>query len=124
MKVYTVRMNGLKVKDFAIMEAWEECRKKLNTLSSRIQYAAYGESSFFSGMQIKDNELEEIHSKDLQLMVPVKALSEKIETMTIEEIHATIAAVEASLEERSNYIKLIFGMPKIIIRNYCNRHSG
>ena len=45
---------------------WEISRKSLNTLLSKIKNATYGESSFFSENQLKEEELEKIYSYEHQ----------------------------------------------------------
>jgi len=45
----------------------EDCQQKLNTLSDKIKYAPYGESSFFGDSQIKENELQNIYELDFEL---------------------------------------------------------
>ena len=37
---------------------WETVRKPLNSLYSKIKHASYGESSFFSENQLKEDELD------------------------------------------------------------------
>ena len=68
----------------------EECRQKLNTLSEKIKYAPYGESSFFGDSQIKEDELQNIYDSQLRnelyhQEVKIKA-DNKIELISEEEI--------------------------------------
>lgn len=92
-------------KNFEESNTLEVCRKKLNTLSSRIKYIPYGESSFFSNSQLKEEELLQIYSKDLQIMEIIISLKKSIQTMLPGNILTKIIDVEQLLENRSNFIK-------------------
>jgi hypothetical protein len=54
---------------------WEISRKSLNTLFSKIKNSTYGESSFFSENQLKEEELEKIHGYDLEISERVSLIS-------------------------------------------------
>ena len=54
---------------------WEISRKSLNTLFSKIKNNTYGESSFFSENQLKEEELEKIHGYDLEISERVSLIS-------------------------------------------------
>jgi hypothetical protein len=54
---------------------WEISRKSLNTLYSKIKNSTYGESSFFSENQMKDEELEKIYDFDLEISERVSLIS-------------------------------------------------
>ena len=43
--------------DKSLMRKVEVCRKFINTTQSKVNYAPYGESGFFSDQQIKEDEL-------------------------------------------------------------------
>ena len=54
---------------------WEISRKSLNTLFSKIKNSIYGESSFFSENQLKEEELEKIYGYDLEISERVSLIS-------------------------------------------------
>lgn len=97
--------NSITMKDMVLMKEWESYRKKLNTLKSRIDYAPYGETSFFSENQIKVQELEEIYSFDLELAKNTDILTSTVDEGEPGEIHEMIGAIEDIFEKRSQYIK-------------------
>ena len=95
----------LKNKNFEKSNTLEVCRKKLNTLSSRIKYIPYGESAFFSNSQLKEEELFQIYSKDLQIMGIIVSFKESIQKMIPDNILTKIIDVEQLLENRSQFIR-------------------
>ena len=92
-------------KDMELMQELESYRKKLNTLKSKIDYAPYGETSFFSENQIKTQELEEIYSFDLELAENTDILTVTVTEGRPHDIHKKIAAIEDIFEKRSQYLK-------------------
>jgi len=88
-----------------ILIGLEKTRKKLNTLSSNVKYAAYGESSFFSNSQIKEAELEIIIMKDINLMEKAETLRSNISKMSEEDIDATIDEIERLLDKRDEFMR-------------------
>jgi hypothetical protein len=57
---------------------WEIIRKSLNTITTKIKNASYGESSLFNDMQIKEDELDEIYTIDLELYERVSLIRKTI----------------------------------------------
>jgi hypothetical protein len=90
--------------DSATIEEKENCRKRLNTLNSKIKYAPYGESAFFSGSRIKENELKEIYRKDLRIMETVTKLHRNIQDLDCIDLQSFIDDIESDLEGRNTYI--------------------
>lgn len=73
LKIYEKQMNSwmleaLQAKDKVKMNDIEKTRKNMNTLISKIEYAPYGASSFFSDNKIKEDELHEIYQFDLDIL--------------------------------------------------------
>jgi hypothetical protein len=89
----------------ASIEDKEKCRKRLNTISSKIKYAPYGESAFFSGSQIKEDELLEIYRKDLHIMETVTKLQRMIQDIDSIDLLSFIDGIESELENRNQYIR-------------------
>lgn len=58
---------------------WENSRKSLNTLFSKIKNNTYGESSFFSENQLKEGELEKIYTYDLEISERVSLISKIVQ---------------------------------------------
>lgn len=91
------------------MKEWETARKSLNTLYSKIKYAPYGESSFFSENQLKEEELDMIHSFDLEITEKTlfisKTVQEEIEEiLSVVFILKQIRDIEKLIVERLNFI--------------------
>ena len=74
-------------------------------LSEKIKYAPYGESSFFSDTQIKEDELKKIYQFDDELLSLLQSSKQKITSMSINEIDAHITSIVSSIEARNNFIK-------------------
>jgi hypothetical protein len=88
---------------------WETVRKPLNSLYSKIKHASYGESSFFSENQLKEDELDNIYSIDLEMVERTQFISKTIQ----EEINEILSAafvlkqindIETLLLKRLNFI--------------------
>ncbi len=97
--------NAISNKDTVLMNALESCRKKLNTLKSKIDYAPYGETGLFSDKQIKEDELQEIYTNDLELAEYTDAFTISINDAGSEYIQQKITDIENLFEQRSQYIK-------------------
>lgn len=95
----------VKGKNFDILQDLEERRQSLRSLSEKIKYAPYGESSFFSDTQIKENELKKIYQFDDKLLSLLEATKKKLLDMSIDEIDVYIASIASSIEERNHFIK-------------------
>ena len=88
---------------------WEITRKSLNTVKSKIKNTSYGESSFFSENQLKELELDEIYSFDLEIAERVylilKTVMEEINNiMSPGIILKQLEEIENSLMKRANFI--------------------
>lgn len=96
-----------KIKDKKInnLEDLEECRKKFNTLSSKIKFAPYGESAFFSNSQIKEDELLKIYQLDHDILGITNKLKDNLKDMTVNEVLSNITNLYSSLKERNQFIK-------------------
>ena len=89
---------------------FEIARKNINTLSSKIKYASYGESSFFDSNQIKEDELEQILQLDNQILERVYLMEVFIQTKSHEEITAValnqnVKEIEKLFLNRINFIQ-------------------
>ena len=88
---------------------WETVRKPLNSLYSKIKHASYGESSFFSENQLKEDELDNIYSIDLEMVERTQFISKTIQE-EINEVLSTafvlkqINDIETLLLKRLNFI--------------------
>ncbi len=88
---------------------WENLRKLLNTLYSKIKYASYGESSFFSENQLKEDELDMIHSIDLEMVEKTQFISKTVqeeidEILSVVFVLNQIREIETLLLKRLNFI--------------------
>ena len=91
------------------MKEWETVRKLLNTLYSKIKHTTYGESSFFSENQLKEEELEMIHSFDLEIVEKTLFISKTVqeemdEILSVVFILKQIRDIETLIAERLNFI--------------------
>lgn len=91
------------------MKEWETVRKLLNTLYSKIKYAPYGESSFFSENQLKEEELNSIYYFDLKITEIIASIAKTVkgEINDIESIGFVIKQIrniEILIAERLNFI--------------------
>lgn len=91
------------------MKEWETVRKLLNTLYSKIKNTSYGESSFFSENQLKEEELDMIHSFDLEISEKTTLISKTIqeeidEILSIVFVIKQIRDIETLIVDRLNFI--------------------
>lgn len=87
----------------------EQSRKALNTISTKIKYTTYGESSFFSEKQLKEDELDTIYNFDLELTEKVSLIVKSIQEDSAEHMSAgfvlnQINDIEQILSKRTNFI--------------------
>jgi hypothetical protein len=84
---------------------FENCQQKLNTLSEKIKYAPYGESSFFGDSQIKEDELEKIYKLDFNLYSLLEESQEYLTETSIVDILTYISSIENMINKRNDFIK-------------------
>jgi hypothetical protein len=99
-------------KDLNTCQEWEVIRKSLNTLLTKLKYAKYGESPFFSESQIKEYELDEIYQIDLRISERIDLLFNLI-NKHIKEVLAPI-----SMNESLKQLELLMIERSILISNY------
>ena len=87
------------------LQELEECRQKFNTLSDKINYAPYGESSFFGDSQIKENELQNIYEIDFELYTLLQESEKYLTDTTIVDILMYIDSIKTMIEKRNDFIK-------------------
>lgn len=93
----------------SLMKEWETLRKQINTMTSVLKYANYGESSFFSATQIKENELDQIMNFDEQIADRVQLIFKATENELSEDltklfITNCLKEIDSSFLNRSNFI--------------------
>jgi hypothetical protein len=87
--------------------SWEKNRKSLNTLYSEIKYCVYGETSFFSNKQIKEEELLLIYQFDEKMLELAKSMYEEIKIIKVNyklQIPIKIEEMRNIKEARTNFI--------------------
>lgn len=99
----------IKKNEIAICKEWDLLRKSVDTLFSKIKYAAHGESSFFSEKQLKEDELDEIYNLDLKLVENVDIVCTSVESyiqdsLNPKPINKIVRDIEICLDNRTNYI--------------------
>jgi len=104
-KLDDVMKEEIKNNHFDLLSEIEDCRQRLNILSDKIKYAPYGESSFFSNAQIKENELDNIHNIDLELFSRVEISESEFKNLSINEIRELIDEIENFINKRNDLIK-------------------
>lgn len=95
--------------NMALCKEWEITRKAINTLFSKVKLTTHGESSFFSENQLKDDELEEIYSFDIEISEKTAIISKTIESEINEPLSASFILkqcrdIDNLLFSRTNYI--------------------
>lgn len=95
--------------DVTNLTLWEQSRKALNTISTKIKYTTYGESSFFSEKQLKEDELDAIYNIDLELAEKVSLIEKTIVSDIAEPLSAGLVLnqifdIEQILLKRTNFI--------------------
>jgi len=83
----------------------EDCQLKLNTLSDKIKYAPYGESSFFGDTQIKEDELQNIYELDFELHTLLQESEKYLIDTTIVDILTYISSIKTMIKKRNDFIK-------------------
>jgi len=91
--------------DKDLMRELETCRKKMNTIQSKIQFAPYGESSFFSDLQIREPELKKIYQFDLDIGELVNDIFSKSNESDSNYLLNKVEELELILYHRNNFIK-------------------
>lgn len=99
-------------KDLNTCQEWEVIRKSLNTLLTKLRYAKYGESPFFSESQINESELDEIYQIDLRISERIDLIFNLI-NKHIKEVLAPI-----SINESLKQLELLMNERLILISNY------
>lgn len=90
--------------DRELMRRFESCRKELNTLVSEVGYAPYGESSLFSDMQLKEDELMLIYQFDLEMAELSNALLLNFVEALPMKIASDTSMLRDKLKERNQFI--------------------
>lgn len=99
----------MKSDDITNLTLWEQSRKALNTISTKIKHSSYGESSFFSEKQLKEDELDTIYNIDLELAEKVSLILKTILSDITEPLSAGLVLnqifdIEQILLKRTNFI--------------------
>ena len=102
--IYSLMKDALKIKDKSKMNELEEVRKETNTLLSKVKFAPYGATSFFSDIQIKEEELFTIYQNDLILAESVNAFFELSSMGDLNSTNEQLKNCPAMLIERNNYL--------------------
>lgn len=93
-----------KKENYSQIDVLSECRKKISILNDKILCASYGESSFFSKEQLKEDELFNIFQKDLALFNQVDNLTKTIDELDVRLIMQKIDEFEVTIADRNEYI--------------------
>ena len=99
----------IKSDDVTNLTLWEKSRKALNTINTKIKHSSYGESSFFSEKQLKEDELDTIYNIDLELAEKVSLILKTILSDITEPLSAGLVLnqifdIEQILLKRTNFI--------------------
>jgi hypothetical protein len=95
--------------NISLLNEWEQVRKPLNTMITKIKNATYGESSFFSAEQIKEDELNEILQFDEEIVVRIQLIFKATENeindrLTPANMLNNLKQIDEILLNRSNFI--------------------
>jgi|TARA_B110000967_G_C18877333_1_gene559099 hypothetical protein len=88
-----------------LMRKIEICRKSINTSHSKVNYAPYGESGFFSDQQINEDELMRIYQFDLDMAEVVGEVENVIIDHDIEIIMKKLSELDNVLKNRNQFIR-------------------
>ena len=88
-----------------LMRKVEDYRKSIDTTQSKINYAPYGESGFFSDEQIKEDELMKIYHFDLEMAEVVDQIENIILEHEIEIIMKKLFELDNILSSRNQFIR-------------------
>jgi len=88
-----------------LMRKIEVIRKSINTTQSKVNYAPYGESGFFSDQQIKEDELMKIYHFDLDMAEVVFEIENIILEHDIEIIMKKLSELDNVLRSRNQFIR-------------------
>jgi len=91
--------------DKPLMRKVEVCRKSINTTQSKVNYAPYGESGFFSDQQIKEDELMKIYHFDLDMAEVVDEIENIVLDHDIEQIMKKLSELDNVLKSRNQFIR-------------------
>ena len=91
--------------DKPLMRTIEDCRKLINTTQSKINYAPYGESGFFSDQQIKEDELVKIYHFDLEMAKEVEKIENVILVHDIDSIMKKLSLLDNLRRNRNQFIR-------------------
>ena len=102
--LYEKMSEALKRKGKELMKDIEEVRKQVNTFSSKVKFAPYGATTFFTDGQIKEDELFNIYQIDLDLAGSIENLSNHVGTSPLSEIKELLKTSQEILSKRNSYI--------------------
>jgi hypothetical protein len=88
-----------------LMRKIEVIRKSINTTQSKVNYAPYGESGFFSDQQIKEDELMKIYHFDLDMAEVVCEIENIILEHDTESIMRKLSELDNVLRSRNQFIR-------------------
>jgi len=103
-KIDLIMFEALSNKDKVKLRSLEIMRKKVNTLSSKIKYAPYGATSFFSDVKIKEDELEKIYLFDLEMQLKTNEIQKLVLSNSVEGLSELLISLEDELVSRNIYI--------------------
>jgi len=105
-KILVKRINkAINNSDKPLMRTIEDCRKLINTTQSKINYAPYGESGFFSEQQIKEDELMKIYHFDLEMAKEVEKIENVILVHDIDSIMKKLSLLDNLRRNRNQFIR-------------------
>ncbi|MDB3866005.1 hypothetical protein N9300_00845 [bacterium] len=105
-KILVKRINkAINNSDKPLMRTIEDCRKLINTTQSKINYAPYGESGFFSDQQIKEDELVKIYHFDLEMAKEVEKIENVILVHDIDSIMKKLSLLDNLRRNRNQFIR-------------------
>ena len=102
--LYDKMDEALKIKDNDLIQDIEDIRKEINTFSSKVKFAPYGVTGFFSDNQIKEDELLNIYQIDLDLAKSINELYERMDTVSLSELKELLQTSQKILSKRNIYI--------------------
>ncbi len=83
----------------------ERCHKKLDTLAAKIRYAPHGVSSFFSDVQVKEEELLHLYELDCALAQSTDTLTQEIGQLDPNTALTHVDEIANAMDRRNSWLQ-------------------
>jgi hypothetical protein len=91
--------------DLAVTDELERCRKDINTLTGRVQFAPVGSSTIMSDQILAETELQKILACDQSLLDDAVRLEEKSKTLNARDLRSVVSRLSAAVSARNAILR-------------------